>query len=136
MSILTGEFILVHAQERIPDREKYNWKEFQNNSSVVMDSINYDLLQGNWISYEGIHIGDYKIAWQSNSKSRSLQIKGDKYRNTLSGDFYPFMIDKNLILFQGEGSKKDSAYINLITDKELRLSIKRGIDFDQIHYKK
>ena len=134
--IVSGQFFLASAQERIPDREKFNWKEFQDNSIVIKDSIDYDLLQGNWISYQGSHIGDYEIGWKTSDKPKSLEIKGDKYRNTLSGDFYPFLIDKNLIVFQGEDNKIDSAYIKLITYKELILSFKRGVDFDQYKYKK
>jgi hypothetical protein len=134
--ILSGQFLLVNAQERIPAREKFNWKEFKDNSIVIKDSIDNNLLQGNWISYQGSHIGDYEIGWQTSDKPKSLEIKGDKYRKTLSGDFYPFLIDKNLIVFHCEDNKFDSAYINLITEKELIISFKSGLDFDQFKYKK
>ncbi|MBN2395761.1 MAG: hypothetical protein JXC36_04770 [Candidatus Atribacteria bacterium] len=134
--IVSGQFSLVNAQERIPDREKFSWKDFQDNSIVIKDSIDYDLLQGNWISYQGSHIGDYEVHWKTDDKPKTLQIKGDKYRKTLSGDFYPFIIEKNLIVFECEDNQIDSAYLNLITDKELMISFKRGIDFDQYQYKK
>lgn len=134
--IVSGQFFPVNAQVKTPDREKFNWKEFKDNSVVSKDSIDYDLLQGNWVSYQGVHIGDYKISWETEDKPKSLEIKGDNYRNTLSGDFYPFRIDKNLLLFQNEDNTVDSAYINQITDEELTISFKRGVDFDQYQYKK
>ena len=132
--LLTG--ILSGQLLSIPDREKFNWQEFQDRSVVLKDSIRYDLLQGNWICYQGSHIGEHKIGWKTKDKPKSLEIKGDKYRNTLSGDFYPFLIDKNLIVFLDEYNRMDSACINLITDKELTISYKRGIDFEQYQYKK
>jgi len=134
--ILSGQFFLLRAQDRIPDREKYDWQDYNESSMVIEDSIDYDLLQGNWIAYQGSHIGDYEVSWITSDKPKSLQLKGDKYRKTLSGDFYPYLINKNLIVFKSEDNKSDSAYINLITDKELTISFKRGIDFDQYRYKK
>ena len=134
--IVSGQFLIVNAQERIPDRKKFNWKEFHDHSIVIKDSIDYKLLQGNWISYQGSHIGDYEIAWKTSDKPKSLEIKEDRYRNTLSGNFYPFIINRNLILFNDADNKTDTAYINLITGNELIISFKRGYDFEQYIYKK
>jgi len=136
LAILSGQFILLSAQDRMPDREKYNWQDFNVSSTADKDSIDYKVIQGNWIAYQGSHIGDYEVAWTTDNKPKSLQIKGDKYRNTLAGDFYPFKLDKNLIIFLFKDNKVDSAYINLLTDKELTISYKRGIDYDQYRYKK
>ncbi len=134
--ILYGQFVLLSAQDRVPDRENYNWQNFSTSSSVIKDSIDYNLLQGNWIAHQGSHIGDYKVDWTSDDTPKSLQIKGDMYRNTLGGDFYPVFLDKNLLIFHCKDSQVDSAYINLITAKELTISFKRGIDYDQYRYKK
>ncbi len=50
--------------------------------------------------------------------------------------FKPFHLDKNLIIFSDNDNRTDSAYINLITDGELTISIKKGEDFYQYEYKK
>jgi len=134
--ILSGQFILLNAQTRIPARERFNWKDFNTSSSVDKDSIDYNVIQGNWIAFQGIHVGDHDIGWVTNDKPKSLQIKGDKYRKTLGGEFYPLQLDKNLIIFHCEDNQVDSAYINLVTEKELTISFKRGIDYDQYQYKK
>ena len=81
---------------------------------------------------------EYVIATRHkyNKTVKYFQIKGDKYRTTVSGDFYPFCLDKNLIIFSDNDNRTDSAYINLITDGELTISIKKGEDFYQYEYKK
>ena len=124
----------VSAQQRTPDRDKFDLKAFDASSTLAIDSINSRALQGNWIAYHGRHIGEYDIAW-STGKPKTLQIKGEKYRKTLAGPFYPFEIKKNLIIFYTD-EQPDSAYINLITKIELTISFKSGSDFDQYEYKK
>ena len=134
--ILSGQFMVLSAQDRLPERDKYNWQDFSKSSSVEIDSIDYHMIQGNWIAYQGSHIGDYKVAWKTDAKPKSLQIIENKFRDTLTGDFYLFQLDKNLIIFNGKDDEVDSAYINLITDKELSISFKRGINYEQYRYKK
>ena len=124
-----------NAQNRISARDKFDWKAFDAQSTIVPDSITYQSLQGNWIAYQGKHYSTYEIAWSTGNRPKTLQIKGRKYRKNLAGDFNPFVLKNNLIIFYN-GNKADSAYINLITKTALTISFKTGPDFDQYEYKK
>ncbi len=125
----------INAQDRVTIRDKFNWKEYHANSTVDKDSINYNALQGNWIAYEGCSIGDYIVGWKTDNNPKIIQIKGDTYRKTLAGDFYSFRVDKNLIILE-TGNQPDSAFINLITDKELTITYKCNSDYEQYFYKR
>lgn len=125
----------VFTQDRVPARDKFDWKAFDTQSTIDMDSINYESLQGNWIAHQGSHISKYEIGWSTGDRPKTLQIKGQKYRKTLAGPFYPFKVKKNLIIFY-TGDQPDSAYVSLITNTALTISFKSGRDYDQYEYKK
>jgi len=132
LSILTS-----NAQDKIKARDKFIWHCFDSTSTITKDSIQQIDLQGNWISREVNTYGDYSTGIKSidDGQVGTLEIKGDKWRNTLSGDFHTFQIYQNMIIFNIDNSS-DTAYINRITDKEMTISYKRVIDYVQYYYKK
>jgi|WetSurMetagenome_2_1015567.scaffolds.fasta_scaffold751567_1 hypothetical protein len=134
--ICTIPILTNNAQERIKARDKYLWDNFDTTSTVTKDSMHLSDLSGNWISTEFITYGDYEIGGRSQEgQVGTLEIKGDKWRNTLSGDFHTFLIYQNMIILNKDNCS-DTAYINRITDKELMISYKNGEDFVQYHYRK
>ncbi len=102
----------------------------------MKDSIDYDLLQGYWAAYQLRYIAEYTVASKTTGKPEPLEIEENTYRFALWGSFYPFTLDNNLIIFNKENNQVDSACIHLITDRELTISFKRGIDYEEYHYER
>lgn len=48
--LLSPSFYTLNAKKNNQGPEKFNWQNYDNRSSVIKDSINYNLLQGNWMS--------------------------------------------------------------------------------------
>lgn len=113
-------------------RDGFDWKQYDIGSVISIDSISDQILEGNRISTEGYSYGDYCIGRKhtNDSKQEILDIKSDKYRRSLSGEFYPFKLDKNRIIFM-TSSKPDTVYINEILVNELQLSFRNQSDYDQ-----
>jgi hypothetical protein len=133
--LLSIQNLFLVAQERIKARDEFNWQEFSSSSSIDKDSIDYEKLQGNWISRETHHYSDNKIATKAKTGNAILEIKGDKYRKSINGRFNTFQIDKNMIVFNTD-LNPDTAFINKITDKELIISFKSDINYTQYCYEK
>jgi hypothetical protein len=126
----------TNAQNKPAARDTLDWKTYYSSSTVDMDSINYNTLRGNWVANSTTTIGDYVIGCSSHYKNSGiLEIKGNKYRNTLSGEFNIFYIDKNMIVFN-ERNCSDTAYINLLSEKQLTICFKRDRNYIQYHYRK
>jgi len=124
------------AQDRPDARDLFDWKDYNTESSISLNSIDNDVLQGNWISDDKIIFGEYITRVKANENSQDiLEIKGDQYRTTFAGNFHTFRVNKNLVVFE-TGHAPDSAYINLINEKEMKISYKRNGDYVQYHYKK
>jgi hypothetical protein len=130
-----SHFVLLKGQDRIMARDKFDWKEYDSTSKIYKDSIDYHDLQGKWIAYEGITIGDYEIGWKTTNKPKVLEIMDENYRNNLSDEFNAFYLNKNLIIFKKD-NMIDTAFINRITAKEMTISYKINIDYEQYFYKK
>jgi hypothetical protein len=136
MILYTIPVLTSNAQDKIKARDKFIWDNFDSTSTIKKDSIRQKDMQGNWISNRVITYGDYAVGCSSQNKQVGvLEIKGDKWRNTLSGDFYTFQILQNMIIFD-INNDTDTAYINRITKKELMISYKRDNDFVQYYYRK
>jgi hypothetical protein len=136
MILYTIPILISNAQDKIKARDKFIWDNFDSTSTIKKDSIRQRDLQGNWISNKVITYGDYEVGLSpQDGQVGALEIKGDKWRNTLSGDFYTFQILQNMIIFDMD-HHTDTAYINRITKKELMISYKRDKDFIQYYYRK
>jgi hypothetical protein len=134
--IFSISILTCNAQDRIKTRNKFIWDNFDSTSTVTKDSILQRNLQGNWIANKVFTYGDYQIGCQpQGGQVGTLEIKGDNWRNTLSGDFHTFQINQNMIIFETNNSS-DTAYINRITQKELTISYRRGSDYIQYLYRK
>ena len=124
------------AQMKPAARDTFNWKSYYSNSFAAIDSINYEILKGNWIASSTTTFADYVIGSSSIDKNSGvLEIKGDKYRDTNAGSFYTYHFYKNMIVFNRE-TCSDTAYINRINKKELVISFKRDTNYIQYHYYK
>jgi hypothetical protein len=125
------------AQDHPKASETFNWREYNAGSMFPEDSINYELLFGNWISREYRLYGNYPNMREigSNSNIASMEIKSDKYRKTLSGKFYPFEIAGNRIVFHTD-VLPDTGYINSFTGREMLISFKYEDGIKQYLYKK
>jgi hypothetical protein len=130
-----SHFVLLKGQDRIMARDKFDWKEYDSTSKIYKDSIDYHDLQGKWIAYEGRTIGDYEIGWKTTNKPKVLEIMDENYRNNLSEKFNAFYLNKNLIIFKKD-NMIDTAFINKIIAKEMTISYKMNIDYEQYFYKK
>ncbi len=130
-------FFMINAQEQIKARNNFDWKTYDVNSDISIDSININILQGNWISTEENFYGDYEIGSKStkDTNQKILNIKDDKFRNSLSGKFYPFKLNKNMNVFKNS-NKPDTAFINKISKNEIWISSKSNLDYVQIIYRK
>ena len=129
---------VIIAQDEPKARETCNWQAYESSSVISKDSIMVNMLQGNWIEFEKIYYSncDYRIAacvvWQSNN---ALQINKGQYRKTLAGKFYSLEVNSNQIIFQTE-QQPDTAYINLLTSKKMKISYKKEENYIQYLYKK
>ena len=134
---LSSMFELV-AQDPSQIRDVYDWKTYDPNSSIPCDSISYRLLYGNWITNHFRTAGDsihYSIGVAITERTWPLEIKGTRYRRTLAGDFYPFEINGNQLVFHSAVTL-DTAYINRFTGEELIISFKVRNGYDRFFYKK
>lgn len=127
---------LLNAQDFIPARERFDWDAFSSESVVSSDSLNTDLIQGNWMAFKGTTYDYYAISWSTSDRPFTLDIKGQTYRRTRGGGFYPLELRGNLILFTDRDNQTDSAYINLITDKDLWISFRKEEKYHQYQYVK
>ena len=125
-----------NGQKKPAARDTFNWKSYYSNSFVIADSINYENPKGNWIASGATTFADYVIGSSSIDKNSGIpEIKGNKYRDTFSGPFYTFYCNNNRIVFNRE-TCSDTAYINMISEKELTICFKRENNYLQYHYKK
>ncbi len=130
--LLSGNLFLVSAQQNeTAARDVYDWKTYDNKSSVVKkDAIDFRMLQGRWTAYESWHYGDIKKFWKDANQPSILEIRGNQYRSGSYGTFKTYKLTGHLLVFD-PGSKADSAYINMINDSKLTISFKRGKDFEK-----
>ncbi len=138
LTFLFSSFVLtISAQENEKARDTFNWNIFESNSTIHKDSIQQIDLQGNWIIQKINIYGDYLIGSKpiNNGQAGTLEIKGDKWRNTLTGNFHTFRINQNKIIFNSD-NRSDTAYINRITKKDLVISYKSDNDYKQYYYQK
>jgi hypothetical protein len=128
--------ISSRAQDKIKARDSFNWLQFDTTSTIDINSINAMVIQGNWIYNEFHCYSDYNIGTVTKQgQAGLLEIKGDKYRKTLTGNYYDYHIYKNLIVFETD-TKPVSGYVNRISNRELIISFRDSLDFIQIFYKK
>jgi len=130
--LLLGNYSLIAAQNRPKARDLFDWKDYNTESSIPLNSVGIDVLQGNWISADKTIFGDYIVRVKGKD---ILEIEGDQYRTTVAGNFNTFRVNKNLVVFE-TGHTPDTAYINLINEMEMKISYKRDGDYVQYHYKK
>ena len=133
---LLNVYLGSSGQNKPAARDTFNRKAYYSNSFIMIDSINYETLKGNWIVSSITTFADYIIGSSGVDKNLGvLEIKGAKYRDTNSGPFYTFHCYKNTIVFNRE-TCFDTAYINMISEKELVISFKRDTNYVQYHYSK
>lgn len=135
--LLTTSTTFTIAQDKPAARETFNWKTYHSASIIPEDSITPDKLFGNWIEIgKTVVKGDYHIESKPVGPSKNaMEIKGNKYRKTLAGKFYSYEINGNQVIFQAE-QNADTAYINILTPQEMKISFKQKEDYVQYHYKK
>ena len=132
---LIGNCILMSAQKPTSARDLYDWDAYSSKSTIKKDAISYQALQGVWVAHEGSTIGDTEDAWKSYNHPQILDIRGTKYKKYSAGNYYTFLINKNLLVLYTD-AQPDSAYINLLTPTELTVSFRRGDEYVKNVYKK
>jgi hypothetical protein len=117
-------------------RDLFDWKAFDSKASLVkLDAIDFKMIQGVWYAYEGHYYGEEEKFWKDYNNPHVLTIRGNQIKDGLYGKTRTYTLQNNLIRIQNE-NKVDSAYINLITDKKLTISFKRGEDFEKYIFQK
>ena len=110
-----------------------DWDAYDTTSTVSIDSLNFQALQGVWKAYNGIFKFNGSVNSMALTTPLVLQFKDDSCRHDLKDEFNKFTITKNYF------ESQDGAwhgYINSISDKLLVITLNMGENRTRYYYEK
>lgn len=113
--------------------KSYNWELFDTTSTLSIDNIKSENLQGLWKAYNGLFKFGSMVNSMSLTQPMTIEIKEDGERRSQDSKFEKYTLNANQIVSQ---KANDFGVINKITEKLLVITWKNGDNYTRYYYEK